>query len=100
MIQEYKQKCGYNIGSLKPYIYIILKNGALINYKVDNGLVDAKSITANHIYKLYGNNVLLTNEETYNERFNFSSEVSITINEMINEPWFYGTSICLMTSLR
>lgn len=93
MIQEYKQKCGYNIGSLKPYIYIILKNGALINYKVDNGLVDAKSITANHIYKLYGNNVLLTNKETYNERFNFSSEVSITINEMINEPWFYALGV-------
>lgn len=93
MVNEYKQQCGYEVGTLKPYIYIIPKESLSINYKVDNDKVNVIHLSSESIYKINGSNVLLTNEETIEGRFKFESTITINIHELIDEPWFYALGI-------
>lgn len=92
MIEEFKQQCEYNIGSLKNYIYLINSNNALIDYKIDNK-INVNEIAAEHIYKIYGTNVILTEEETFENRFKFNTTVNINIIESISEPWLYALNV-------
>lgn len=93
MINEYKKQCGYDIGTLKPYIYVIPKNEMLCSYKIDNNKIDVVNIKSDRIYKIYGNNVILTSEETIDNRFKFNSTITMNIVEMMNEPWFQSLNI-------
>lgn len=96
MVNEYlRQNCEYRLGSLKPQIFLLPKEGTAINYSIDNNTCEVRGINAETIYKMIG--VSTRFEETSNEagRFNYTSTVTFTMREQWGEPW-----MILMQQLR
>lgn len=96
MVNEYlRQNCEYRLGSLKPQIFLLPKEGTAINYSIDNNTCEVRGINADTIYKMIG--VSTRFEETSNEagRFNYTSTVTFTMREQWGEPW-----MILMQQLR
>lgn len=88
MVNEYlRQNCEYRLGSLKPQIFLLPKEGTAINYSIDNNTCEVKGINAETIYEMIG--VSTRFEETSNEagRFNYTSTVTFTMREQWGEPW-------------
>lgn len=83
-VSNYIRSCDYSIGKLKDYVYLI-DNDALINYSIDNGSISINEIEGD-IYKLYGNNILLEESESFDKRFKFSNELTLFINEDYGNP--------------
>lgn len=85
MINEYKRDCGYYLGELKPYIYLLPKSSTTIKYILDNENIDNSYITdikANTIKLLNGNSVNYTSNSSYSGRFLIDNSIEIIINEV------------------
>ena len=72
MVNEYlRQNCEYSLGSLKPQIFLLPKEGTAINYSIDNNTCEVRGINADTIYKMMiasqvtHENVAATKEEIY-----------------------------------
>lgn len=86
MVTDYKMSCGYSVGTLKDFIYLIPYSPDRFSYSVDNG--DCSEVDMNEsggIIRIDGFQATLKNEESYSGRFKFESEVSIYIHELLGQ---------------
>lgn len=84
MINEYIETCGYNIGELKPYVFLIPKSSK-IKYKLDiDNVINSyiTSISYTNLYKLNATSVVYNSVSSYGGRFTNESSLEITINEV------------------
>lgn len=88
-ITQYLRDCKYTVGGLKPFIYLIPKDALIINLKASRQRVRFKN-KGTTIYKINSALNVYNQEETYENRFRFSSTLEVTINELYEEPFFYG----------
>lgn len=85
MINEYIEGCGYNIGDLKPYVYLLPKSSTTFNYILDSNNVNNSyitNLTCKNTKKLNANTVTYTSNSSYSGRFSIESVLEININEV------------------
>lgn len=81
MVEDFKSPCRYELGSFKPFMFLVPENVA-INYTIDDGRCAVHSIAqSDSIIKVLGDNVTLTSEENLEGRFKFHNSVELTIQE-------------------
>ena len=86
MVNEYKQSCGYSIGTLKDFVYLIPYSADRFSYSIDSG--DCSEVSMNDsvgIIRIEGFQTTLKNTETLDGRFKYESEVGIYINETLGK---------------
>lgn len=89
MISNYNQSCGYNVGSLKDFIYLIPYSVDRFSYSIDNGQCSEVGMNENSgVIRIDGFNATLKNTETEEERFKYESEVDIYIHETLGQNFF------------
>lgn len=89
MVSEYKQSCGYAVGTLKDFIYLIPYNADRLSYSIDNGMCSEVGINdTTNIIRIEGFQASLKNTETFEGRFKFESEVGIYIHETLGKNLF------------
>ena len=89
MVTDYKKQCGYEIGALKDYLYLIPYNADVFSYSIDNGMCSEAAINSNNgIVRIDGFQASAKNTETLDGRFKFESEVSIYIHETLGQNLF------------
>lgn len=82
MVQDYNLQCNYQIGTLKDKIYLLpYDNTVSINYKVDNNQINVTDIKYQWGYYIEGDNVILNETESYDDRFKFATTITIDIKE-------------------
>lgn len=85
MIKEYIETCGYNIGELKPYVFLLPESTTKIKYKLDGNDADNSYITSiefSNIYKLNATSVMFNSTSSYSDRFSIDSSIEVSINEV------------------
>ena len=85
MIKEYIESCGYNIGELKPYVFLLPESTTKIKYKLDGNDADNSYITSiefSKIYKLNATSVMFNSTSSYSDRFSIDSSIEVSINEV------------------
>ena len=88
MVQEYLiEKCRYLAGSLKPFIYVLPKDGTRIDYLIDNFKCEVKQVYFNKCLKIEGFRAMLNVTESVDERLDFSTRVTLSMREQWGEPW-------------
>ena len=89
MVSEYKKSCGYSVGTLKDFIYLIPYNADVFAYSIDNGMCSEVAMNSNNgIVRIDGFQTTLKNTETLDGRFKYESEVSIYIRETLGQNLF------------
>lgn len=86
MVSEYKKSCGYAVGTLKDFIYLIPYSADRFAYSIDNGMCSevAMNNTAG-VIRIEGFQTSLKNTETLDGRFKYESEVGIYIHETLGK---------------
>lgn len=86
MVSEYKKSCGYAVGTLKDFVYLIPYSADRFSYSIDNGMCSevAMNDTAG-VIRIEGFQTSLKNTETLEGRFKYESEVSIYIHETLGK---------------
>ena len=88
MVTEYNlEKARYIAGSLKPFIYIIPKEGTRIDYLIDNHKCEVKQIYFSKCIKIEGFKTMLTVKETVDNRLDFATNVTLSMRENWGEAW-------------
>ena len=88
MITDYNlEKAKYLAGSLKPFIYIIPKEGTRIDYLIDNHKCEVKQIYFSKCIKIEGFKTMLTVKETVDNRLDFATNVTLSMRENWGEAW-------------
>ena len=88
MVTEYIfDRCRYLAGSLKPFIYIIPKEGTRIDYLIDNHKCEVKQIYFSKCIKIEGFKTMLTVTETVDNRLDFATKVTLSMRENWGEAW-------------
>lgn len=88
MVQEFLiEKCRYLAGSLKPFIYVLPKNGTRIDYLIDNFKCEVKQVYFNKCLKIEGFKTILNVTESVDKRLDFSTKVTLSMREQWREPW-------------
>lgn len=88
MVTEYNlEKARYLAGSLKPFIYIIPKEGTRIDYLIDNHKCEVKQIYFSKCIKIEGFKTMLTVTETVDNRLDFATNVTLSMRENWGEAW-------------
>lgn len=89
MVTDYKRQCGYSVGTLKDFIYLIPYNADVFSYSIDNGMCSEVAMNSNNgIVRIDGFQTTLKNTETLDGRFKYESEVSIYIQETLGQNLF------------
>lgn len=89
MVTDYKRQCGYDIGSLKDYIYLIPYSADVFSYSIDSGNCSEVAINSSSgIIRINGFNATLKNTESISGRIKYDSEVSIYIRETLGQNFF------------
>ena len=89
MVTDYKNQCGYSVGTLKDFIYLIPYNADRFSYSIDNGMCSEVTMNLNNgIVRIDGFQTTLKNTETLDGRFKYESEVSIYIHETLGQNFF------------
>lgn len=70
--------CGYKIGRLKNYVYLIKD----LKYNVSDYKV---YITDGEVYKLFADQVMFTETERFVGRFQFDTTVTVTLNRLLDD---------------
>lgn len=86
MVSEYKKSCGYEVGGLEDFIYLIPYSADRFSYSIDNG--DCKEVKMNDyagVVRIDGFQASIKNTETLEGRFKYESEVSIYIRETLGK---------------
>lgn len=81
------EKCRYLAGSLKPFIYVLPKNGTRIDYLIDNFKCEVKQVYFNKCLKIEGFKTILNVTESVDKRLDFSTKVTLSMREQWGEPW-------------
>ena len=72
MVTDYKSQCGYSVGTLKDFIYLIPYNADRFSYSIDNGMCSEAAINSNNgIVRIDGLQTTLKNTETLDGRFKY-----------------------------
>ena len=88
MVQEFLiEKCKYLAGSLKPFIYVLPKDGTRIDYLIDNFKCEVKQVYFNKCLKIEGFKTILNVTESVDKRLDFSTKVTLSMREQWEEPW-------------
>lgn len=88
MVTDYNlEKARYLAGSLKPFIYIIPKEGTRIDYLIDNHKCEVKQIYFSKCIKIEGFKTMLTVKETVDNRLDFATNVTLSMRENWGEAW-------------
>ena len=88
MVTDYNlEKAKYLAGSLKPFIYIIPKEGTRIDYLIDNHKCEVKQIYFSKCIKIEGFKTMLTVKETVDNRLDFATNVTLSMRENWGEAW-------------
>ena len=88
MVQEFLiEKCKYIAGSLKPFIYVLPKDGTRIDYLIDNFKCEVKQVYFNKCLKIEGFKTILNVTESVDKRLDFSTKVILSMREQWKEPW-------------
>ena len=88
MVTEYIfDRCRYLAGSLKPFIYIIPKEGTRIDYLIDNYKCEVRQIYFTRCIKIEGFKTMLTVTETVDNRLDFATNVTLSMRENWGEAW-------------
>ena len=88
MVTDYNlEKAKYLAGSLKPFIYIIPKEGTRIDYLIDNHKCEVKQIYFSKCIKIEGFKTMLTVTETVDNRLDFATKVTLSMRENWGEAW-------------
>lgn len=69
---------GYNLGKLKNFIYLITD----FKYRISGYKV---YMVGGKVYKLYADLVTFTEQESYSDRFKFTTTVTATLNRVFND---------------
>lgn len=80
-ITSYDRQTEYMVGALKPYILLLPFDKTFINYSVDNGECEVKSIRCGDVIKVEGLSAVYSNEQTNEGRFKFNGTLTINIPE-------------------
>ena len=88
MVTDYNlEKARYLAGSLKPFIYIIPKEGTRIDYLIDNHKCEVKQIYCSKCIKIEGFKTMLNVTETVDNRLDFATNVTLSMRENWGEAW-------------
>ena len=88
MVTDYNlEKARYLAGSLKPFIYIIPKEGTRIDYLIDNHKCEVKQIYFSKCIKIEGFKTMLNVTETVDNRLDFATNVTLSMRENWGEAW-------------
>ena len=88
MVTDYNlEKARYLAGSLKPFIYIIPKEGTRIDYLIDNHKCEVKQIYFFFFFKIEGVKTMLNVTETVDNRLDFATNVTLSMRENWGEAW-------------
>ena len=88
MVTDYNlEKARYLAGSLKPFIYIIPKEGTRIDYLIDNYKCEVRQIYFTRCIKIEGFKTMLNVTETVDNRLNFATRVTLSMRENWGEAW-------------
>ena len=86
MVSEYKQSCGYSVGALKDFIYLIPYGADRFSYSIDNGMCSEVGMNSTlGIVRINGFQATLKNTETIEGRFKYESEVDIYVHELLGK---------------
>lgn len=86
MVSEYKKSCGYAVGTLKDFVYLIPYSADRFSYSIDNGMCSEVAINETAgVIRIEGFQTSLKNTETLEGRFKYESEVSIYIHETLGK---------------
>ena len=101
-ISNYLKRCEYRLGGLKPFVYLIHKNALTVKIKANgvdvhfnhikeiiNDSGETETITPT-IYKVEGALCTYSQDENYESKYRFNSNLTLVINELYQEPFFYG----------
>lgn len=85
MINEYIKECGYYLGDLKPYIYLLPKGNTKISYQLDledtiNSYIT--SIETSGVKRLNANVVSYSSSSSFSNNFSIETTIEVTINEV------------------
>lgn len=81
MVENFTPPKRYELGSLKPFIYLIPESVA-VNYTIDDGRCAVHSIAqSDSIIRVSGDIATMTSEETLEGRFKFHNAVELTVQE-------------------
>ena len=75
------EKCRYLAGSLKPFIYVLPKDGTRIDYLIDNFKCEVKQVYFNKCLKIEGFKTILNVTESVDKRLDFSTKVTLSMRE-------------------
>lgn len=88
MVEEFRYDgCRYQMGSLKPIVYLLDKNTTRIDYLIGNYKCEVRNIYATNIFKIGGTECKLAVAETVNERLDFKTDITLKMRENWKEPW-------------
>lgn len=91
-ITSYDRQTEYMVGTLKPYILLLPFDKTFINYSVDNGECEVKSIRCGDVIKVEGLSAVYSNEQTNEGRFKFNGTLTINIPEGFEKANFQELS--------
>lgn len=87
-VTEYRaDRCRYQLGSLKPYVYLLPKETTSIDFTVGGGQVQVNNIVATQITRLEGYACKLEVAETTGERLDFRTTVTLGMRENFENLW-------------
>lgn len=89
-ITNYLRLCDYQIGGLKPFIYLIDKSALKLNIKAKGIEVFFEKRKEGDVKKIDAQLCIYTQEETYSNKFRFNSTLQVTVNEQYEDPFLYG----------
>lgn len=81
MLTEYKIPCDYIKGKLKNHLYLLLGD---VNWKID-GTNEPTATSYNPINKIYINNITLSEEETFDNKYKFNIKLNVSLNDFPND---------------
>lgn len=85
MILEYIKKCGYDIGNLKSFIYLLKKDSTKFKYNLDASDETNSYITdiiSNDIKRLNVDSASYNSSSSFSSSFSFNSSIQVVINEV------------------
>lgn len=86
MVSEYKKSCGYAVGTLKDFVYLIPYSADRFSYSIDNGMCSEVAMNDYAgVVRIEGFQTSLKNTETLEGRFKYESEVGIYIHETLGK---------------
>lgn len=89
MVKNYKRQCGYDVGGLQPWVYLIPYSPDKFSYTIDNG--DCRALSLNDksgLIRIEGMNPLLQNNESLEGRIKYESQVTISVHEPLGTNLF------------